>query len=147
MSILTSRTLPLAARTTFSRIGVSCLHGPHQVAQKSTSTGTVCDAWITSLGEGLERAVLDDLGVASGGGCGCTGEELHRDDLLFLASAGQRPCGPLSWPVRWPIGRPAYKAAAGRRQRPPSAGLAKARGFPYIARHAGSGRGAGVAQG
>src|SRR4051812_28422874 len=49
MSILTKRTLPLAARTTFSSTGVSCLHGPHQVAQKSTSTGTVCEAWMTSL--------------------------------------------------------------------------------------------------
>ncbi len=39
MFILTSLTLPLAARTTFSRIGVSCLHGPHHGAQKSISTG------------------------------------------------------------------------------------------------------------
>src|SRR3954452_20040267 len=49
MSILTRRTLPLAARTTFSSTGVSCLQGPHHVAQKSTNTGTVCEAWMTSL--------------------------------------------------------------------------------------------------
>jgi hypothetical protein len=47
MSILTSRTLPRAVLTTFSSSGVSCLHGPHQVAQKSTSTGTF--DWTTSL--------------------------------------------------------------------------------------------------
>ena len=37
--ILASLTLPLAAFTVFSRTGVSCLQGPHQGAQKSTSTG------------------------------------------------------------------------------------------------------------
>src|SRR5579863_3586923 len=49
MFILTSLTLPLAALTTFSRIGVSCLHGPHHGAQKSTSTGWRFDSSITSL--------------------------------------------------------------------------------------------------
>lgn len=39
MFIFTSFTLPPAARTAFSMIGVNCLHGPHQGAQKSTSTG------------------------------------------------------------------------------------------------------------
>ena len=39
MFILTSRTLPPAAFTAFSSTGVSCLHGPHHGAQKSTSTG------------------------------------------------------------------------------------------------------------
>jgi len=32
---------PLAARTTFSRTGPSCLHGPHHGAQKSTMTRLV----------------------------------------------------------------------------------------------------------
>jgi hypothetical protein len=45
---LTSFTLPLAARTTFSSTGVSCRHGPHQGAQKSTSTGWRFDSSITS---------------------------------------------------------------------------------------------------
>ena len=46
--ILTSRTAPRAAFTTFSSTGVSCLQGPHQGAQKSTITGTLRDASITS---------------------------------------------------------------------------------------------------
>src|SRR5438132_623898 len=49
MFILTSFTLPLAARTTFSRIGVSCLQGPHQGAQKSMSTGWCFDSSMTSF--------------------------------------------------------------------------------------------------
>ena len=49
MSILASLTLPLAAFTAFSRIGVSCLQGPHQGAQKSTSTGWRLDSSITSF--------------------------------------------------------------------------------------------------
>src|SRR6202012_1487362 len=49
MFILTSLTLPLAALTAFSRIGVSCLHGPHQGAQKSTSTGWRLDSSMTAL--------------------------------------------------------------------------------------------------
>ena len=48
MSIFTRRTRPPAARVTRSSAGVSCLHGPHHVAQKSTRTGTVRDASITS---------------------------------------------------------------------------------------------------
>ena len=49
MFILTSLTLPLAALTAFSRIGVSCLQGPHQGAQKSISTGWRFDSSITSF--------------------------------------------------------------------------------------------------
>src|SRR5271169_5987425 len=49
MFILTSFTLPLAALTVFSRIGVSCLQGWHHGAQKSTSTGWRLDSSITSL--------------------------------------------------------------------------------------------------
>src|SRR5581483_1057062 len=47
--ILTSFTLPLAAFTAFSRMGVSCLQGPHHGAQKSTSTGWARDSSITSF--------------------------------------------------------------------------------------------------
>ena len=47
-STLTSRTRPPALRTTFSRIGVSVLQGPHQLAQKSTMTGSARDASTTS---------------------------------------------------------------------------------------------------
>ena len=49
MFILTSLTLPLAAFTTFSRTGVSCLQGPHHGAQKSISTGWRLDSSMTSL--------------------------------------------------------------------------------------------------
>ena len=48
MFILTSFTLPPAPLTTFSMTGVSCLQGPHQGAQKSTSTGWRADSAITS---------------------------------------------------------------------------------------------------
>jgi hypothetical protein len=48
MFILTSFTLPFASRTAFSRTGVSCLQGPHQGAQKSTRTGVVIEAAMTS---------------------------------------------------------------------------------------------------
>src|SRR5436190_20612251 len=46
---LTIRTAPLAARTVFSRIGPSCLHGPHHGAQKSTMTGCSNEASTTSV--------------------------------------------------------------------------------------------------
>ena len=49
MFILVSLTLPLAAFTAFSMIGVSCLQGPHHGAQKSTSTGWRLDSSITSF--------------------------------------------------------------------------------------------------
>src|SRR5215468_8161429 len=45
---LTIRTAPLAARTVFSRIGPSCLQGPHQGAQKSTITGASNEPSTTS---------------------------------------------------------------------------------------------------
>src|SRR2546421_12734912 len=45
---LTIRTAPLVARTVFSRIGPSCLQGPHQGAQKSTTTGTSNEPSTTS---------------------------------------------------------------------------------------------------
>src|SRR4029453_3033741 len=48
MSIFTSFTAPLAAPTAFSSAGPSWRQGPHQVAQKSTITGVVRLASITS---------------------------------------------------------------------------------------------------
>ena len=67
MLILTSRTLPLWERTTFSRMGVSCLQGPHQGAQKSTSTGTVREASSTSL---AKVAVVASLMMSPAGALG-----------------------------------------------------------------------------
>ena len=49
MFILTSLTLPLAARTAFSSIGVSWRQGPHHSAQKSISTGWRFDSSMTSF--------------------------------------------------------------------------------------------------
>src|SRR5215510_5046307 len=48
MLSFTMRTAPLVARTVFSRIGPSCLHGPHHGAQKSTTTGASKDPSTTS---------------------------------------------------------------------------------------------------
>ena len=55
------RTAPLAARTAFSRIGPSCLHGPHQGAQKSTTTGASKEASTTSV---MKVAVVTSLTAA-----------------------------------------------------------------------------------
>src|SRR5690349_18668320 len=44
----TSRKRPPYSRSSRSRSGPSALHGPHQGAQKSTSTGTSMEASITS---------------------------------------------------------------------------------------------------
>src|SRR5580692_7833816 len=48
MFILTSLTLPPEAATAFSSTGANCLQGPHQGAQKSTSTGCLVEAVSTS---------------------------------------------------------------------------------------------------
>src|SRR6056297_628879 len=48
-STLAIRTAPPARVTAASSAGPSVLHGPHHAAQKSTITGTVCDASITSV--------------------------------------------------------------------------------------------------
>ena len=67
---LTSATLPPASLTVLSRIGASCLQGPHQGAQKSTITGVWCDASITSAAK---------LSVVASFGC---------------------PAPPAAWPMR-----------------------------------------------
>ena len=46
-------TLPFFLFTKFSRMGVNCLQGPHQGAQKSTMTGVVLDFSTTSQQTGL----------------------------------------------------------------------------------------------
>ncbi len=58
----TRRTVPFAALTAFSRIGVSCLQGPHHGAQKSTMTGVVLRDFDDVGGKGLEAGVLDEIG-------------------------------------------------------------------------------------
>ena len=63
MLILTRRTLPAALLTTRSSSGVSCLHGLHHGAQKSTITGWSRDAWMTSAMKRCAVAVLDQRAV------------------------------------------------------------------------------------
>src|SRR5690606_4108619 len=59
---LASFTRPRASRTTFSSIGVNCLHGPHQGAQKSTRTGWRRDSWITSAAkEAVETSFMTSV--------------------------------------------------------------------------------------
>lgn len=41
--------LPLNSFASFSRVGFSIMHGPHQLAQKSTRTGVDSDFSITSF--------------------------------------------------------------------------------------------------
>src|SRR5215470_14649981 len=63
MLTLTIRTAPLLARTVFSRIGPSCLHGPHHGAQKSTMTGVSNEPSTTSA---MKLALLTSFtGVAA----------------------------------------------------------------------------------
>ena len=66
MFILTSLTLPFAARTAFSRIGVSWRHGPHHGAQKSINTGCRFDSSMTSF---TNVWVVVSL-IRSGAACG-----------------------------------------------------------------------------
>ena len=72
MFILTSLTLPLAAVTAFSITGVSCRHGPHHGAQKSSSTGWRLDSSITACTN--VRVVVSLMrGVAACGESPCSG--------------------------------------------------------------------------
>ena len=85
--ILTSRTMPAASRTSFSSIGPSCLHGPHQGAQKSTITGVCMEASITSA---MKLAVS---------------ESLIGDPPGDLAAPAAPAClGPAAWPWDWFLG-------------------------------------------
>src|SRR5215510_2627668 len=104
MLILTSRTLPFCARTTFSRMGVSCLQGPHQGAQKSTRTGTWREASSTSLAKLATVAFLTTSPAAPG----LAAPDLPNPNTMFFS----RPlpqngrlllCAPpLSAVRRWP---------------------------------------------
>ncbi len=52
--------------TTFSSAGCSCLHGPHQGAQKSTRTGCLRDSWMTSAAKLAVVVSLNDKRGAAG---------------------------------------------------------------------------------
>src|SRR5262245_13058982 len=67
MFTFTRRTLPLASVTARSSRGVSCLHGPHQGAQKSTMTGTCIEASSTSAANvASEESLMAALPPATG---------------------------------------------------------------------------------
>src|SRR5271167_4148953 len=67
--ILVSLTLPLAALTAFSSTGPSCLQGPHQGAQKSTSTGWRLDSSMTSLTKVCVVVSLTDASALTASAC------------------------------------------------------------------------------
>src|SRR5262245_3435929 len=69
MLTFTRRTLPPKLLTTFSRIGVSCLHGSHQLAQKSTNTTALRDASSTSLAKVAAVASLITSAPPRAPGC------------------------------------------------------------------------------
>ena len=51
VSTLASSTLPARASAACSITGPSCRHGPHHSAQKSTTTGSSCERWMTAAGK------------------------------------------------------------------------------------------------
>src|SRR5438445_12168958 len=75
---LTILTAPLVARTVFSRIGPSCLQGPHQGAQKSTMIGASNEPSTTSAmkfavvtsftGAAAAPPIKGSLGIVSSSG-------------------------------------------------------------------------------
>ena len=89
MSILTSLTRPPAAFVTFSSVGVSCLQGPHQVAQKSTMTGTAREASTTSC---MKVAWVPSTIIAPG---------VHRLCLGSRLAPYCRPAGRSSYPCAY----------------------------------------------
>src|SRR5262249_33924862 len=92
MLILTKRTAPRASRTAFSSIGPSCLQGPHQGAQKSTTTAASWEASITSAMKVAVELVLIRSAPSAA--------------LGALPSIGSIAQNPLNLPLRWrPQGR------------------------------------------
>src|SRR6185312_10740149 len=89
MLILTSRILPAFSATTFSMVGESVRHGPHQGAQKSTSTGASSEASITSA---LKARSVESLTRTAGGAALAEGAEIltfTRQDPSWLFTLAQ----------------------------------------------------------
>src|SRR5262249_51773048 len=96
MLTLTRRTAPFASRTAFSRSGPSCLHGPHHGAQKSTMTGTSCEASMTSTMNVVTSLSLIRLASALGWAapriCSiAVASPLYRALEYQLGGSGRRP--------------------------------------------------------
>src|SRR5215813_7115371 len=119
MSILTSLTLPLAARTTFSNTGPSCLQGPHHSAQKSTSTGWRLDSSITSLTKVCVVVSLTTLlGAAASPLCNIVMSSVlrpchpHRPPSAVSSDRMSRSIGPFNWASQLSIADPGSRRPA-----------------------------------
>src|SRR5579862_4504094 len=99
MFILTSFTLPLTALTVFSNTGVSCLHGPHQGAQKSTRTGWRFDSSMTSLTKVcVVVSLTDPSAVAVAACCSMFPAQRTLARTAKLVPAGRVcPIRPIKW--------------------------------------------------
>src|SRR4029450_2188671 len=109
MLILTSLTAPLAAFTTFSINGCSCLQGPHHGAQKSTITGTVREASSTSLANLVwSLSLMRSAGAACGAAPFSIGSMGPQNGGIL-----RRPqCGPgLPWAQGGLMGQRAWRPA------------------------------------
>ena len=81
--IFTSFTAPLAAATWRSSTGVSCLHGPHHGAQKSTMTGWFIDSWITSAAKPRSVvSLISGAAVSAGASVGSDISNSKRAEVL-----------------------------------------------------------------
>ena len=67
----TSATAPPSAFTSPSMTGPSTRHGPHQGAQKSTTTGNVAERWSTSCAKSSDADVEDLQRRAHRGSTAC----------------------------------------------------------------------------
>ena len=97
--ILTSLALPLAAFTTFSSTGVSCLQGPHHGAQKSTSTGAALRFLDHVLDEGLGGGVRDQRDRGGRGTCRLA--DILKHTLEFRLNPDGAGWPPQNRPIKW----------------------------------------------
>ncbi len=93
MFIFTRTTAPLNALTAFSRIGASCLHGPHHGAQKSTRTTARRDGSSTSFANVRVVVSVTDPSPAGAAAAG------------FGAVLKACPPGPRRLLIRYPVAR------------------------------------------
>src|SRR5918995_695350 len=90
-----STTLPLVSSTTRSRMGPSCLHGPHHGAHRSTTTGVAWDRSSTSVwnvASVTSMVIPDRLPTAGTGPTGCHYGEHPMSERRQWSERG--PSGP-----------------------------------------------------
>src|SRR5471030_2005320 len=109
MFILTSLTLPFAARTAFSMIGVSWRQGPHHGAQKSISTGWRFDSSMTSFTKVWVVVSLIRSGAACGAAplvpCSAIVTGILVRCLEGAGSSTARNGFHKVWTLKWRVGR------------------------------------------